>query len=61
MKHGVLHCKFLGTGGGSSCLQLVVSTSLRTKILTELHSGVTSGHLGQDYEVEGTLGLPIGH
>ena len=44
----LLHHKFIGTGGGSSCLQLVVPTSLTNKILSELHEGVTSGHLGQD-------------
>ena len=48
VKHGVLHRKFIGTGGGSSCLQLVVPTSLRSSILSELHDGVTGGHLGQD-------------
>ena len=48
MKHGVLHRKFIGSGGGSSCLQLVVPTSLRNKILSELHEGVTVGHIGQD-------------
>lgn len=48
VNNGVLNRKFIVTGGGRSCLQLVVPTSLRNKVLSELHDGVTGGYLGQD-------------
>ena len=48
VKDGVVWRQFQSTDGTPDILQLVIPQSLRTEVLQELHSGLVSGHLGED-------------
>ena len=45
---GILRRHYVSLDGKTICKQLVVPQSLRKGILTEVHEGTTSGHLGEE-------------
>ena len=48
LKDGVMWRRFEDKEGTTSILQLIIPQTLREEVLTELHSGVVGGHLGEE-------------
>ena len=48
LNNGILRRKYISADGKIICSELVVPKSLRAGILTEVHEGATSGHLGEE-------------
>ena len=48
LRDGILYRKYIAANGDISTHQLVVPRALRDKVLTEVHSCPTAGHLGEE-------------